>query len=92
LTEDIIWERIKSITEEIRELQRQEYKATSVFVTFETQEGQRSALTALNASELEIATNTAQHISSNALFCGRVLRVEEASDPNAVVRVLEPLW
>ncbi len=92
LTEDIIWERIKSITEEIRELQHQEYKATSVFVTFETQEGQRSALTALNASELEIATNTAQHISSNALFCGRVLRVEEASDPNAVVRVLEPLW
>jgi hypothetical protein len=92
LTEDIIWERIKSITEEIRELQRQEYNATSVFVTFETQEGQRAALTALNASELEIVTNTARHISSNALFRGRVVRVEEASDPNAVVSVLEPLW
>jgi hypothetical protein len=92
LTEDIIWERIKLITEEIRELQRQEYKATSIFVTFETQEGQRAALTALNASELEISTNTVKNISSNALFQGRVLRVEEACDPNAVVRVIKLQW
>lgn len=48
LPEDVIWERVKKTTEEIRELQKKEYKAAAVYITFETEEGQRNALEAFN--------------------------------------------
>jgi hypothetical protein len=86
-TEDMVWERIKLMTEEIRELQQHEYKAAAIFVSFETQKGQRTALTALNASVLEKVTNKARLISPAALFRGNVLSVEVACEPNAVVSV-----
>jgi len=82
--EDVLWKRIKDATEEIRKLQRQEYKAAAVYVTFETEEGQRTALAALSASQLSVITNTALDIDPSSLFRGKVLRVEEASEPNAV--------
>ena len=78
------------MTEEIRVLQQKEYNASAIFVIFETQEGQRAALTALNASIMEIHTNRAKYIGSDALFHGRVLSVTEASEPNAVVSKLNP--
>mmetsp|Transcript_33207 Transcript_33207/g.71749 ORF Transcript_33207/g.71749 Transcript_33207/m.71749 type:complete len:1011 (-) Transcript_33207:218-3250(-) len=85
LTESMLWERIKNTTKEIEELQKAEYKAAAVFVTFETELGQRTALEALNASELEILTNVATNLDATALFRGEVvLRVEEASEPNSV--------
>ena len=43
LTEDIVWNRIKLMTEEIRVLQQKEYNASAIFVIFETQEGQRDS-------------------------------------------------
>jgi len=86
-TEDMVWERIKLMTEEIRELQQHEYKAAAIFVSFETQKGQRSALTALNSSVLEKLTNKPRLISPAALFRGNVLSVEVASEPNAVVSI-----
>ena len=52
------------------------------------EQGQRTALEALNATELEVMTNTALNLDSSVLFQGRVLRVEEACEPNAVVRDL----
>lgn len=84
LHETVIWKRIKATTEEIQKLQQKEYKCASVYVTFETEQGQRTALEALNASELEVITNTAMNLDSSVLFQGRVLRVEEACEPNAV--------
>ena len=71
LPETVLWERIQANTEEIRELQRQEYEAAAVFVTFETERGQRTALEALNASEIEASTNRAIHLDPRALFRGR---------------------
>lgn len=90
LTESAIWQRIKATTEEIRELQQREYKAVAIYVTFETEQGQRNALGALNASEMEINLNKPMNINSSALFRGcEVLRVAEASEPNAVVREID---
>lgn len=82
--EDVLWERIKVTTEAIKTLQKEEYKAASVYVTFETEEGQRTALEALNASEIELITNIAINLDSSSLFKGTVLRVEEAKEPNTV--------
>mmetsp|Transcript_5812 Transcript_5812/g.13266 ORF Transcript_5812/g.13266 Transcript_5812/m.13266 type:complete len:1004 (-) Transcript_5812:1353-4364(-) len=82
--EDVLWKRIKKTTEQIQELQQQEYQAAGVYITFETEEGQRTALEALNASEMEVMTNTAINLDSSSLFKGKVLRVTEASEPNAV--------
>lgn len=86
LTAEFMWNRIKSTTEEIKELQKKEYHAAAIYVTFETEEGQRNALGALNFSEMAIMTNTSVGFDSSALFRGKVLRVDEASEPNAVVR------
>lgn len=86
-TEDMVWGRIKLMTEEIRELQQHEYKAAAIFVSFETQKGQRSALTALNSSVLEKLTNRPRLIGPAALFRGNVLSIEVASEPNAVVSI-----
>ena len=72
----VIWKRIKASNRR---------NCASVYVTFEMEQGQRTALEALNATELEVMTNTALNLDSSVLFQGRVLRVEEASEPNAVV-------
>lgn len=85
LTEETIWKRIKKTTEEIKVLQQKEYRAAAVYVTFETEDGQRNALGALNASEMEVMTNSPVNIDRCALMHDTVLRVEEASEPNAVV-------
>ena len=70
-SETTIWERIKVTTEETKELQQKEYAAAAVFVTFETEQGQRTALEALNASEMEIMRNRIIHVDPSALFQGR---------------------
>ena len=85
LTEEFLWKRIKTTTEEIQELQKQEYHAAAVYITFETEEGQRTALSALKASEMEVMTNKPINLDDNCLFLGQVLKVEEAPEPNAVV-------
>ena len=86
MTETMIWERIQITTKEIRELQKKEYNAAAVYVTFETEQGQRTALEAVSASEMEIMTNRViTSLDSSVLFRSeRILRVEEAPEPNAV--------
>lgn len=88
-TEEMIWERIKETTEDIRELQKKEYQAAAIYVTFETEGGQRNAMAALKASETEVRTNTRVNIAEEALFRGTVLRIEEASEPSAVVSFID---
>jgi hypothetical protein len=85
LTEEMLWKRIQATTEDIKTLQKLEYQAAAVYVTFETEQGQRTALEALNASEMEVITKSAINLDPSALFQGTVLRVNEASEPNAVV-------
>lgn len=79
-----LWERIQSTTEEIRDLQKQEYQVSAVYITFETEQGQRTALEAMNASRTELLSNTAMSLDPTALFRGQVLNVEEASEPTTV--------
>jgi len=83
-TESEIWERLQSTTDEIKALQMEEYKVSAVYITFETEQGQRTALEALNASRTELMANTAINLDPSALFRDTVLNVEEASEPTAV--------
>jgi hypothetical protein len=72
------------LTDEIKELQKEKYEVSKVFVTFETEEGQRAALTALTASTLDVITNNTQNAPPSAVFRGRVLKVVEPTEPDAV--------
>ena len=81
----ILVDRIFKLTEEIKELQTRHYDVTDIFVTFETEAGQRTALSALKVpGKIDIAMNNTSRVASSTLFRGRVLNVEEAPEPNAV--------
>lgn len=84
MTEREIWERYQSTTEAIKELQKEEFDVSAVYITFETEQGQRTAMEALNASRTELLANTAIGLDPSALFRGKVLNVDEASEPTAV--------
>lgn len=72
-------------TEEIRELQRKEYKAAAVYVTFKTKEGQRNVLEGLATSKLDIMLNRKNNVDPSAQFHDKILRIVEACEPNVVV-------
>jgi len=84
LTEETLWKRIRTTTEEIKKLQQEEYQAAAVYVTFETEEGQRTALAALKASQTEIITNKPITLDTSCLFQEHVLHIEEAPPVTAV--------
>lgn len=84
LTEETLWKRIRTTTEEIKKLQQEEYQAAAVYVTFETEEGQRTALAALKASQTEIITNKPITLDASCLFQEHVLHIEEAPSVTAV--------
>lgn len=76
--------KIKKLTEEIKELQEKKYDATSVFVTFETEEGQRTALHALQVGLIDLKMNRTSAVPPECLFQGRVLDVQQPTDPTSV--------
>eukprot|EP00527_Entomoneis_sp_CCMP2396_P005983 CAMPEP_0198140732 /NCGR_PEP_ID=MMETSP1443-20131203/3854_1 /TAXON_ID=186043 /ORGANISM="Entomoneis sp., Strain CCMP2396" /LENGTH=982 /DNA_ID=CAMNT_0043803251 /DNA_START=336 /DNA_END=3284 /DNA_ORIENTATION=- len=78
-----LFEKVVSLTEEVKELQKQEYQVTSVFVTFETEDGQRAALSALSVGEVDIMANNMSSYPGT-VFQERVLRVQEPTEPSAV--------
>jgi len=84
LTEDVIWKRIKATNTKIKELEQRDYDASAVFVTFETEQGQRTALEALNFSQLEVLTNTAINADPSSIFRDTVLSCYEAADPDSI--------
>ena len=53
LTPEEIYSNIKKKTEEIKKLQEKNYNAAAVFVTFETEESQRAALSSLDVGRLD---------------------------------------
>ena len=83
-TEQELWQRYQSTTEAIKELQKEEFGVSAVYITFETEQGQRTALEALNASRTELLANRAITLDPSALFRNTVLSVDEASEPTAV--------
>jgi len=81
----VLVDRIFKLTEEIKELQTRHYDVSQIFVTFETEAGQRTALSALKVpGRIDVAMNNTARVASSTLFQGRVLNVEEAPEPNAV--------
>jgi hypothetical protein len=77
LPPDALVEKISKLTQEIMELQEKNYAATNVFVTFETEEGQRTSLDALNVGYFSSS------VAPECLFDGKVLRVTQPTEPNA---------
>jgi len=84
LSAETLVDKIYSLTEEIKELQNEKYDATQVFVTFETEEGQRAALTALSVGRFDIMRNNTANIPPSAIFRDRVLKVGEPTEPDSV--------
>jgi hypothetical protein len=72
------------LTEEIKELEKEKYNVSTVFVTFETEEGQRAALAALSVSKVDIMISSKANSAPSAIFHDRVLKVEEPTEPSAV--------
>jgi len=79
-----LWGRIQSITQSIRLMQEFEvYKASAVYVTFETEQAQRAAIKALNAGRFEVWTNKRVHLEGFALFRRNfILDIHEADEPD----------
>jgi len=77
-------QKIATLTDEIKELQNQKYDATEVYVTFETEEGQRTALDALKVGLLDSVFERTGAVAPECLFDGKILHAEEPTEPNAV--------
>lgn len=84
LPPEVLVDKVFSLTEQIAELQQQKYEASTIFVTFETEEGQRAALDALSVGKIDIVLNRTINLPPSAVFKGRVLKVEEPTEPSAV--------
>jgi hypothetical protein len=85
LSADELYEKIRKLTEQIKELQEKEYRAIRVFVTFETENGQRTALSALNVGKAELKANRLGSRPPDCHFRGELLLdVEEPAEPSAI--------
>jgi hypothetical protein len=81
-----LFARLTVLTAKVQGLAQQDYPATNVFVTFETEQAQRQVLSAYNLGSLDIQRN---HISKirepKHLFRGQyVLNAKEPDEPNTV--------
>ena len=84
LSPDVLVNKIFDLTEEIKGLLNETYHVTKVFVTFETEAGQRTCLEALSTSKLIIQMNQWKSLPPSTVFEGRVLDVVEPVEPNTV--------
>jgi len=82
LPPETLADRLFKSTNRIKELQKRKYVPTHVFITFETEEAQRLALSALKVSKLDIWKNNIN--CGVPTFQGRILKVKEPPEPNAV--------
>lgn len=80
---EILVDRVFQLTDEIKELQTKTYEVSKVFITFETEEGQRAALSALAIGRLDIMNNIAS-VAPSAIFQDQLLSVGEPVEPSAV--------
>jgi hypothetical protein len=84
LPAETLVDRVFTLTNEIKELQTEKYDVSKVFVTFETEEGQRAALSALSIGRLDIMMNNKGSVAPSAIFKDTILRIGEPSEPSAV--------
>ena len=84
-TAEIILEEIISLKEEIIKLEQKSYDVISVFVTFETENGQRTALQSLDISMFDRFRNDSSSMGPTLLFREEhILSVCEAPEPSTV--------
>ena len=77
--------KLLKIDEKIRELQQKTYDAKRIFASFETEIGQRAALTALSVSRIAISRNRTKALDEEAyLFRDKVMDAEEPPEPLTV--------
>jgi hypothetical protein len=78
-------QKVSDLTARIKELQKEKYDVARVFVTFETEEGQRQALSTLSNEPTRLCdvmnTKASKTIPS---FRGVALRVDRAVEPSSV--------
>ena len=85
LSADKLKARVGTLYDEIVELQKKTYTASKIFVTFETEEGQRNALDTLKVGRLNLMMNNTHAVPSQCLFDGTsVLNVVEPAEPNTI--------
>jgi hypothetical protein len=84
LPPDKLYSKMLVLKRKIKELQEKEYKVSQIFVTFETEAGQRTALSALQLGFLDIVTDNKKAVAQNCLFKGKLLHVVQPAEPNAV--------
>lgn len=84
LPAEILVDRVFLLTTQIQELQTEKYDVAKVFVTFETEEGQRAALSALSIGRLDIMMDNKSSIAPSAVFKDTILSIDEPAEPSAV--------
>jgi hypothetical protein len=84
LPPDVLADRIFKLTDEIKELLTEKYEVTKVFVTFETEAGQRTCLEAMSTSKMIIGRNQTERLPPSTIFQGKVLSVGECVEPNSI--------
>jgi hypothetical protein len=84
LPSETLVDKLVKISAEIKELQKAKYDVSEVFVTFETEEGQRNCLSALSVGRMNLWMNNTDKISPSTVFHGRVLDVAEPKEPNTI--------
>lgn len=85
LTPSQLWNRIQDLEEERNSLLTEKYTPSAVFITMETEEGQRTALEALDTGKLAGWGFFGHKTTGVTKFNGKtVLEVSEAVEPSAV--------
>jgi hypothetical protein len=81
-----LFARLTVLTAKVQGLAQQDYPATNVFVTFETERAQRQVLSAYNFGSIDIRRNSISKISDpKHLFRGQyILNVKEPDEPNTI--------
>jgi hypothetical protein len=77
--------RLAVLTAKVQGLAQQDFPASSVFLTFETEADQRRVLSALTTGAVPARRNFNKNIASHHLFRGdKVLHVAEPDEPNTI--------
>lgn len=77
--------KLLKLDEKIKELQEKAYDAKRIFVSFETEIGQRAVLSALSVSRIAISKNKTEALDDESyLFRGKVMDAEEPPEPLTV--------
>ena len=80
-----LFARVVVLNAKVQGLAQQDYPATNVFVTFETEATQRRVLAALTVGSMKARRNVKSSVAEKHLFRGEhVLAVKEPDEPNTV--------